>query len=255
MYVIIDDRENVATSYICGLDCEGVSSVAFSSLQFLEWLQSANGNDLAGVDAFLLGDCDTRTTLPRAIRKRCRAPIIALSSSRVLKQTIELFEAGVDDVVYVPVHVREILVRTAAITRRSSGQSPHVAESAIRVFFNGRDPEIGGAVLTLPRRELRILEYMVSQQGKWLTKAQIFNAVYGIFDSTFDENVIESHISKLRKKLRDRLGHDPIDSKRYFGYRLDVAAGEVSMHSPARDLKTISVLAEQVPARLEPILT
>ncbi len=71
---------------------------------------------------------------------------------------------------------------------------------------------IAGHALTLPRRELRILEYMVSNHGKWITKTQIFNAVYGIFESTFDESVIESHVSKLRKKLRDRrLGFDAID--------------------------------------------
>jgi DNA-binding response OmpR family regulator len=75
--------------------------------------------------------------------------------------------------------------------------------------------------LALPRRELRILEHLVSHQGKWLTKTELFNAIYGLFDSSFDENVIESHVSKLRKKLRNHLGYDPIDSKRYMGYRLD----------------------------------
>jgi DNA-binding response OmpR family regulator len=48
----------------------------------------------------------------------------------------------------------------------------------------------------------------------------VFNAIYGIFDEEVEENVVESHISKLRKKLRERLGFDPIDSKRFLGYRL-----------------------------------
>ena len=89
-----------------------------------------------------------------------------------------------------------------------------------RVYFDGRDPTIGGEVMILPRRELRILEYMVSHQGKWISKSQIFNAIYGIFDDEVEENVVESHISKLRKKLREKLGTDPIDSKRFLGYRL-----------------------------------
>jgi DNA-binding response OmpR family regulator len=91
----------------------------------------------------------------------------------------------------------------------------------IRVFLDGRDPEVAGRTLILPRRELRILEHLVGHQGKWLTKTQLFNAIYGLFDASFDENVIESHVSKLRKKLRDHLGFDPIESKRYMGYRLD----------------------------------
>ncbi len=50
-------------------------------------------------------------------------------------------------------------------------------------------------------------------------RLQIFNAVYGIFDENVDEVVVEGHISKLRKKLRIRLGHDVIDAKRYLGYQ------------------------------------
>ena len=212
MYIVVDDRESVANSYVGGLVREGVSSTSFSSSEFCDWLPSASEADLAAIDAFLLGESDARGRLPPVVRKRSSAPIIALTSLKMLKHTLELFEAGVDDVVHVPIHLREIIARTAAIARRSLGDAPRPSESSIRVFYNGRDPEIAGRALALPRRELRIVEYMVSNHGKWLTKTQIFNAVYGIFESTFDESVIESHVSKLRKKVRefveDVLGHD-----------------------------------------------
>ena len=78
-----------------------------------------------------------------------------------------------------------------------------------------------GVPLPLPRRECRILEYLVRNRGRRVTKTQIFNAVYGLFDENVDENVVESHISKLRKKLKHRLGYDPIDSKRYLGYCIE----------------------------------
>jgi len=231
MYVIVDDRESVANGYVGGLLREGVSSIGFSSTDFCDWLQSASEPDLAAVDAFLLGDFDARRSLPRSVRKRSPAPIIAMSGLKMLKNTLELFEAGVDDVVHVPIHLREILARTAAIARRRVGDLPRPCETSIQVFFNGRDPEIAGQSLTLPRRELRILEYMVGNHGKWITKTQIFNAVYGIFESTFDESVIESHVSKLRKKLRDRLGFDAIEARRYVGYRLDLPARNAIVES------------------------
>ena len=66
----------------------------------------------------------------------------------------------------------------------------------------------------------RILEYLVEHKGCRVTKTQIFNSVYGLFSEDVDENVVETHISKLRKRLRHRLGRDPIDSQRYLGYRL-----------------------------------
>jgi len=247
MYIIVDDRESVANSYVGGLVREGVSSIGFSSGEFWDWLQSASESDLAAVDAFLLGDCDARGSLPRAMRKRSSAPIIAMSGQKMLKNTLELFESGVDDVVHVPIHLREILARTAAIARRRVGELPRPCESRIQVFFNGRDPEIAGHALTLPRRELRILEYMVANHGKWITKTQIFNAVYGIFESTFDESVIESHVSKLRKKLRDRLGFDAIVARRYVGYRLNIPAGE-TLDEPVQELEDVGILLNRTQA-------
>ena len=92
---------------------------------------------------------------------------------------------------------------------------------AIRVFSDGRDPEINGETFALPRHERRILEYLIANRGRRVTKTQIFNAIYGIFDEEVEENVVESHISKLRKKLRKKLGVDPVDSKRFLGYCID----------------------------------
>lgn len=244
MYIIVDDRENVANSYVGGLVREGVSSIAFSSSEFWDWLQSASEADLAAVDAFLVGEFDARGSLPRAVRRRSTAAIIAVSSQKMLKNTLELFEAGVDDVVHVPIHLREILARTAAIARRRMSDVPQPCETRLQVFFNGRDPEIAGRALTLPRRELRILEYMVGNHGKWITKTQIFNAVYGIFEATFDESVIESHVSKLRKKLRDRLGFDVIVARRYVGYRLDIPARD-AIDVPIQELGDVGMLVNR----------
>lgn len=98
--------------------------------------------------------------------------------------------------------------------------------AGIRIFFDGRDPLVNGEVLPLPRRERRILECLVLSRNTRVTKTQIFNRVYGIFNDEIHENVIESHISRLRKRLKQRLGHDPIDSQRFLGYRLKEFAGE-----------------------------
>lgn len=96
----------------------------------------------------------------------------------------------------------------------------------LRVRLDGRDPEIDGRPFPLPRRERRILEYLASIGERRATKTQVFSAIYGVFEPEIDETVVESHISKLRKKLRSSLGFDPIDSKRFLGYRLatDTAA-------------------------------
>ncbi len=74
------------------------------------------------------------------------------------------------------------------------------------------------APLILPRRELCILEYFHRNRGRSVTKTQVFNAVYDVNETGVSDTVVEGHISKLRKKLRQRLGYDPIVAKRFEGY-------------------------------------
>jgi DNA-binding response OmpR family regulator len=217
MLVIVDEREIVREAYRTGFTEAGVSTTKFAPQEFCQWVDAAAEPDLQAVEAFLLGSFDHLGACPKLIRGRSQAPIIALSDHKCLDETLELFAAGVDDVVRKPVHVREILARVGAIRRRAKSDD-YTMIGDLRVYFDGRDPEIRGETLVLPRRERRVLEFLVSNAGKRVTKAQIFNAIYGLFDEDVDECVVESHVSKLRKKLRHSLGFDPIEAKRYLGY-------------------------------------
>jgi two-component system, OmpR family, flagellar system response regulator FtcR len=222
--IIVDERELVTSGYESSFCREGISAMGFGPHDFTAWMSTAAPADLGAVEAFLLGDCHELDGCTKLIGSRSKAPVIALNENPGLDHTLKLFAAGVDDVVRKPVHVREILARVEAIRRRRESAredaANHVDAGEIRVFSDGRDPVVGGEVLLLPRRERRILEFLVSCRGRLVSKSQIFSSIYGLFDEDVQENVIESHISKLRKKLRSRLGYDPIESKRYLGYRL-----------------------------------
>src|SRR3954447_13248438 len=221
MYIIVDDRHIVTGGYASSFDREGVTTTGIDPFEFGEWLEKASESDVEAVEAFLIGDCQGREHFPRLIRERSKAPVLCLRERPSLDDTLGLFAAGVDDVVRKPVHVREILARVGAIQRRAAPvREPAAIVGEMKIFFDGRDPEIKGDTFPLPRRERRILEHLVVNRGKRVTKAQIFNAIYGLFDEHVEENVVESHMSKLRKKLRRKLGYDPIDSKRYLGYCL-----------------------------------
>jgi DNA-binding response OmpR family regulator len=220
MIVIVDERELVKGGFHSLFNREGIASAGFLPADFDEWIGSAATTDLKAVSAVLLGDCGGYEMSPRRIRDRTCAPVIALSEQHSLENTLRLFEQGVDDVIRKPVHIREILARITAIRRRVQEEQQYTDIGSMRIFMDGREPEIDGEPLPLPRRERRILEYLAANRGRRVTKSQVFNAIYGIFDDEVEENVVESHISKLRKKLREKLGVDPIDSKRFLGYRL-----------------------------------
>lgn len=220
MIILVDDRSEVTEAYRASFGREGISAASFNPSDFDSWFHSTSGPDMAAVEAFILGDFDHRETVARAIKTRSEAPAIALNDSTGLESTLKLFAAGIDDVVRKPVHAREIIARIGAIRRRATPLPKATEIGDLRVFNDGRDPEVGGITLVLPRRERRILEYLVANRTRRVSRNQIFNAVYGLFDEEVEESVVESHISKLRKKVRNVLGYDPIDTKRYLGYQI-----------------------------------
>ena len=223
MYIVGDARQGVAAEYVTGFGEQSVPARSLHGDAFQAWLTSTPAQDLDAVQGFVLGECDDRMQCTSAIRSLSQAPIIALNETRSLEQTLSLFTAGSDDVVRRPVHVREILARADAIRRRGSrgvAQAPlgQDKDGRLKVYADGRDPEIDGESLMLPRRERHILEYFARNRSRQLSRAQIFNAVYADHGSDVEESVVEGHISKLRKKLRMRLGYDPIEAKRLAGY-------------------------------------
>ena len=229
MFILIEARGQVVTAFEAQFAREGIAMTGFHPSDFPDWLAGATRPELMAIEGFLIGEAADRGGLIRSIRGKFPGVMVALNDIASLDQTLDLFASGADDVVRKPVHVREILARVRAIRRRSDSQSGHASVGPMKVYFDGRDPEVDGDILSLPRRERRILEFLASHRGRRVTKAQIFHTIYGLFDEDVEENVVESHVSKLRKKLRERIGYDPIDSKRYLGYCLvDAATPAVS---------------------------
>ena len=176
MYIIVDDRNMVAGGYANGFDREGVSSAGIEASEFREWIGKISDTDMNAVEAFVIGDCNEREALSRLIRERSSAPLLCLNERQSLDDTLGLFAAGADDVLRKPVHVREIVARVGAINRRVFGENGNVTVGELRVYFDGREPEVNGAPFPLPRRERRILEFLLRCRGRRVSKTQIFNA-------------------------------------------------------------------------------
>lgn len=233
MIVFAESRQEVFEIYKMRFDECGESIIQLYGEDLLEWLRTVDRTELVSIEAVLVGETEDLANCVNAFRSRADVPVLAILDERNLPRLVNCYHCGVDDVVAKPVHFDELFVRIAAIKKRymrsqvvaSAGgdNADKDGDRAITLFFDGTDPQLAGNTIALPRRERRILEYLASINGRRATKVQIFNAIYGIFDEHIDECVVESHISKLRKKLRKVFGCDPIDSKRYLGYRLDPA--------------------------------
>jgi DNA-binding response OmpR family regulator len=221
MIVVVDDRSLVQEGFKSMFDRLGYPAVGVSEAQLEGWIDALGDDDLDGIEAFLLGNPGEAKAQVTVIKARSKAPLIALLDQSSLPDMLHSFTCGVDDVVRKPVHPTEILARANAIRRRQQPVSPGHEFGRLRVFVDGRDPTIDDVPFPLPRRERRILGYLASIGERRASRTQVYNAVYGVLEDGVEECVVESHISKLRKKLKAKLGCDIIDSKRFLGYRLE----------------------------------
>lgn len=237
MIIIVDDRDLVRQGFYGMFQRIGYPVYGVSGEELPGWLDSICTNEIESIEAFLVGQSSSDFCPVSKIRSITKLPVIGVLEQNSLPDILQLFEAGADDVVRKPIHVREILARIAAIRRRREATRSVFEFGRLRVYTDGRDPEIDGKCFPLPRRERRILEYLASNGERRATRSQIYNAVYGLFEQDVEECVIESHISKLRKKLRKALGCEVIDSKRFLGYRLAIKVEQESTQNSDRDMK------------------
>ena len=232
MIVVVEERELIASGFKAMFAREGVAASVMDGAELDAWIEAADGDDVNVVDMFLIGGTlagngENAGRTVEAVRRRTGAPVIGVAEGPRLDATLALFSAGCDDVVRAPIHVREILARAAAIRcRRRAEADPTLRFGALTVHMDGRDPLIDGVALALPRRERRVLEVLAGARGRFVTKPQLFSAVYGLFCTDVEESVVESHVSKLRRKLRERLGRDPIEARRFQGYAFAPASAE-----------------------------
>jgi two-component system, OmpR family, flagellar system response regulator FtcR len=218
MIVLVERRDLVVDGFQALFRREGVCIVSMAPTDFSAWLRHLPVQELAMIEAVLIGDGPERLDVGAQIRERIAVPVFALLDAHRLEETLTLFDAGFDDVLRKPVHVREIMARIRNARARMQPVDKMPLEQGLRLHVDGRATFHDGAELDLPRRERRILEILHQNAGRRISKAQLFASVYGMDDETIEETVVESHISKLRKKLRAAMGFDPIDSQRFLGY-------------------------------------
>ena len=231
MIVMIETRRSVREGFAALFDREGLPLDGLDPDLLPAWLDVLSDADAQQVEFALFGG---QTALAKhaasegciaKLRSHVGCPLIAINEEHGVDVTLRLFARGMDDVVKVPIHPRELLARAAAIrSRRGERLEPILRFGDLTVHADGRDPEVAGMALSLPRRERRVLDVLARSHGRYVTKAQLYASLYGVLRSDIGECVVESHVSKLRRKLRLTLGGDPITSTRFLGYRMDIAA-------------------------------
>jgi two-component system OmpR family response regulator/two-component system response regulator QseB len=146
-------------------------------------------------------------------------PVLVLTARDATPDKVSGLDSGADDYLVKPVDLDEIAARLRALIRRSGGQAtPMLRAGGIELDPAGRRVYRDGEPVDLPAKEFAILELLMRNAGKVISRAQLESALYG-WDEGVESNAVEVYIHHLRRKL----GQGLIRTQRGVGYLFDKA--------------------------------
>jgi two-component system OmpR family response regulator len=146
-------------------------------------------------------------------------PIIVLTARDQKSDKVEGFKLGADDFVTKPFGLEELLLRVAAVMRRSKPQiaNENLQVGELKINLNSYKVYSNDVEIELSPTEFRLLEYLAQNKDRVMTRDQILAAIWGI-DFVSDSAVLDTYISYLRKKLPDTV---QIRTVRGIGYQIE----------------------------------
>ena len=170
----------------------------------------------------MLPEVDGPTVLSRIRARGDHTAVLILTARSERASIIQLLNAGADDYLNKPFDLGELIARAKALIRRGKG----VATSTLRLgnleLHTGEQAVlVAGSPIILSPMEYRILEYLMHRPRVVVSKRELLEHMYD-YNWEHHSNVIEAHISNLRRKLNEGENHPAIENLRGRGYRLVV---------------------------------
>lgn len=148
-------------------------------------------------------------------------PILILTARSRWQEKVEGLSRGADDYLVKPFQVEELLARTNALLRRSSGfSSPVIKKGPIELNSSSKQILVNGSELDLTAYEYKVLEYLMMHPDKVVSKTELTEHIYEQ-DHDKDSNVLEVFVRRLRKKIDPEGNLKPIETLRGRGYRIN----------------------------------
>jgi len=157
----------------------------------------------------------------RTLRSKNRQmPVLVLTAISEIKSTIELLNLGADDYMTKPFDLGELIARARALIRRGKGvRQTALSYGGLKLDFAAQTVEAGDRQIELSPTEYRILEYLMHHPRKIVSKRELLEHLYD-FTWEHHSNVVEAHVSNLRRKIRGATQDTVVENVRGRGYRL-----------------------------------
>lgn len=220
--LVIEDEHKIANSIKRGLEQEGYAvDVSYDGAEGYD-LASSEEHDILVLDLMLPG-MDGVTICKKLRDEKNHIPILMLTAKGSLNDKVEGLNSGADDYLVKPFAFEELLARIKALSRR-----PHTGGTTLLTIDNLKLDTVsysvkrGDSLISLSKKEFALLEYLLRNKGKIVTKDQTIAHVWN-YDADILPNTVEVYIGYLRNKIDKAFPKDKslIHTVRGFGYKID----------------------------------
>jgi two-component system response regulator RegX3 len=199
--MVVEDEDSFSDALSFMLRKEGFAvSVATTGPDALAQFER-EPSDLVLLDLMLPGM--SGTDVCRTIRAKSRVPIIMVTAKDSEIDKVLGLELGADDYVTKPFSSRELVARIRAVLRRNVEDfedSPVVEAGPVRIDPERHQVLVDGQVVSMPLKEFDLLEYLVRNAGRVLTRGQLIDRIWGS-DYVGDTKTLDVHVKRLRAKV------------------------------------------------------
>ncbi|MBC8138528.1 MAG: response regulator transcription factor [Fibrella sp.] len=183
--------------------------------------------DLLLLDVMLPG-MDGFTLCRRARTAKITAPILLLTARDAVKDKVEGLDAGADDYLVKPFQVAELLARVRALLRRGAGvAAPVIVVGDLALDPATREARRGERLIRLSATEYSLLEYLMRNAGRVLTRSLILEHVWQ-YDFGGSDNVLDVYIGYLRGKIDKGFADPLIRTVRGVGFVIESRSGDAA---------------------------
>lgn len=226
--IIIEDEESYRDPLAFSLNRDGFSvETAEDGLTGID-IALSQKFDLVVLDVMLPGISGMEVC--KRIRKVTDTPIIMVTAKDDVIDRILGLELGADDYITKPYSYREILARVKAILRREArtvqnrnqnpGDKTILKVGSLELDAQAYKVSLDGKELNLPLREFEILEYLMLNEGRVITRAQIIDEIWGV-DYEGDSKTLDVHVKRIRSKIEKNPAQpEIITTVRGLGYKI-----------------------------------
>ncbi|MUM19763.1 response regulator transcription factor [Mycobacterium sp. CBMA271] len=223
--LIVEDEDSLADPLAFLLRKEGFEATIVNDGPSALAEFERSGADIVLLDLMLPGM--SGTDVCKQLRAKSSVPVIMVTARDSEIDKVVGLELGADDYVTKPYSARELIARIRAVLRRGSdGEETSAGDGVleagpVRMDVDRHIVSVNGDAITLPLKEFDLLEYLIRNSGRVLTRGQLIDRVWGA-DYVGDTKTLDVHVKRLRSKIEaDPANPVHLVTVRGLGYKLE----------------------------------